>query len=197
MREIVLGAKATQLTKYTIDALAWATNRRGHNKWQGVNVGDIIYQYLLSHDVDLSVLPAHTSVRDPRMVNDIFYINPQNLKYTMKRLEAEGYAILEVKGKRFVSFEFKPDVILTGHGVRFVEKPVHATEVHHIPFKRAGAPTAGAPTDIVLPMPEIPHTRYHATELNELLDRWAERDPEAYAKYADALETTLGVLLDG
>jgi hypothetical protein len=197
MREIVLKSKAYALTRYTIDALAWATNRRGHNKWQGVNVGDIIYQYLLAHDVDLSVEPAHKSRNDPRTVNDVFYINPQNLKYTMRRLEAEGYATLEVKGKRFVSFEFNADVILTGHGVRFTEKAVHASEVHHIPFKKAGVPTAGAPTDIVLPMPEIPHTRYHATELNELLDRWAERDPEAYARYADQLEITLGVLLDG
>jgi hypothetical protein len=174
VRTIELGGRTVYgTTKSIIDAVAWASIRRGNTPWKGTNVVDIMRQYLLDHGADPDTY------------------NPHRMRYVLRRLDEEGFATLTANGKRFVKFEFKPDVDLR------MDQPEFTT-------KRAAVKAFVSSDDIVLvndddsglPIPNVKPERYQKDELDRLLDAFWEAKPETYSNYIDRLIQGLKSVLE-
>lgn len=104
------------------------------------------------------------------------YTAPQ-LSYVLRLLADKKFAEIKIGDKGITYFAFLPDVQLNGHTPEFKEAPKAVTHVEprlHV-------------TD--LPLPNIP--RYLKEDLDNLLDKFYEHDPEGYANYADKLKAAL------
>ena len=187
MRKIELKGKVYGSTRQIVEALAWATNRRGRITWKSEsNVVHLIVKYLDDHNVSLRSDTLHG-------------VNHQ-VRNTMKRLVAEGYAeIAQAKpGTSYTMFRFKDDVDITGYTPMFtdsegrVERREVGREVVVGNDNPAHVITAG-PIDIPLPPAPKP-ARYLEDDVNKALDTWAERDAEGYAKWAETVTERLGAL---
>jgi hypothetical protein len=171
VRTIELSGTATYgTTKKVIDALAWASMRRGINAWKGNNVIDIIRAYLIEHGADGEVYNAH------------------RMRYVMRRLDREGYATLTANGKRYTKFEWHGDVDLRCDLPEFVtnKSPV---------FVQADDILIVDDDDSGLPMPQDKPERYRADELNLQLDKFFEAKPDVYGNYVDKLIRSLEKML--
>jgi len=178
VRELELNGKVFTRTRETIDALAWATNRRGRITWTDpLNVTTKIIKYLRDHNVSLPVF------NDERALLNHY-------RNVIDRLVVEGWAESKAGGSRdaLTMFKFKDDVVLSGH------EPQYNT-----PIVKVGEDT-GTINDLLLdvPLPSLPSPpRYKLEEVNKLLDTWADKDTEGYATWVDSLVQRLGVLLNG
>jgi hypothetical protein len=197
MREISLQGRTNKTTREMVEAIAWATNRRGRNPWKSsdnASVVTVIQEYLHEHNVSLIGGTDKQSART---------------KYALNRLVAEGYAYSKFKGedasKRMVEFGFHPDVNLTGYTPKFKAVPLIADVGADI------GPITPTPVDAdrkyqvlinpnpppIVPLPPIIIPRYKEDEIEALLDKWAQKDSEAYADWADKLIATLKVIVNG
>lgn len=181
MRKIKLSGREYATTKYTLEAIVWATNRRGRVSWKDNNgVSTQIIGYLKEHKVDLPDL------------------NAKRVAHVINRLVNEGYAWVKYGGHggygtKIVEFGFKEDVNLTGYTPQY-EKGEWEKMKNSLPEQTpAVLPTPIPPP----PLPPIPYQRYHAIEIDDLLHRWALQDAEGYAEWADKLIAHLGVILNG
>lgn len=200
MREIDVKGKQYSQTRYAIDCLAWATNRRGHNRWASDDVATSVYNYLVQNHVDMATVDFRGR---PGVL-----VNSHHIQNAMERLVKAGLAKVKYtpgRYKRVAEFEFAADVILTGHDVnkrdpidRLKESATRDAEISKGVGKIVTALTGPPPKlDIVLPMPEIPLKPYRHDEVTDLLSQWQKADADAHADYIDTLITTLKVLLGG
>jgi hypothetical protein len=193
MRDIELKGKVFKNTRQTVDALAWATNRRGRITWiDDRHVVGKIRQYLIDHHVKLH--------------NDNAKDMERHIRLTINRLVNEGYAEAKGGGVRnaLTSFRFKDDVNITGYTPIFVDpnKPEvvsvydGATPEPVTPPITHQALMPNALANLSMPLPEMPKPdRYMKAEVDRLLERWAEFDPDSYANWVDQLMQRLGVVL--
>jgi hypothetical protein len=189
MRDLELKGKMFKNTRQTIDALAWATNRRGRITWtDDRHVVGKIRQYLVEHHVKLHTDDVRTMERHMRL--------------TIDRLVDEGYAEVKTGGIRnaLTSFRFKDDVNITGYTPIFVDP--NKPEVAVVSDVAVTPPTTHQPlmpnalANLTMPLPELPKPdRYMKAEIDSLLDRWADVDVDSYANWADQLMQRLGVVL--
>lgn len=182
MRQIELEGKVYTTTQEVIDALAWATVRRGRTRWTGDNVIRQVHIYLLDHGADAEKY------------------NLKRLTYVMKQLSDAGYATLTTVGKRYTSFEFKDDVDLRFDPPSFTQVKAFADPDVVVETPKETPPLAVEGVKVSthatgLPILSARPERYKAEELSKLLDEFADHDPEAYADYADATITGLRSLL--
>jgi len=181
VRDIKLKGKVYKTTRQNVDALAWATNRRGRNPWKDdENVVVAIWEYLCEHGVEL--------------MDTATYGGSRQLRNAMMRLVKEGYAeVAPIKaGSHFTMFKFKDDVNLNGHTPRMIERPTenYIAEAHQYPA-RGPAPSIG----MDMPLPPGPKpVRYKEEDINKYLDKWAENNPEDYAQWAEVLVERLGAI---
>lgn len=113
--------------------------------------------------------------RHHAVVGDLF--KPAQLTYVLKLLADKKFAEIKNSDKGVTYFAFLPDVQLNGHSPVFKEAPKAVTyEVSQVHV-----------TD--LPLPNVP--RYLKEDLDNLLDKFYEHDPEGYADYADKLKAAL------
>jgi hypothetical protein len=157
-------------TKNVIDALAWASMRRGNNAWKGNNVIDVIRSYLIEHGAD----------------GDLY--NATRLRYVMRRLDEEGYASLTTHGKRYIKFEWHGDVDLRSDLPDFVTSKTPV-------FVQADDILIVDDDDSGLPLPQDKPVRYRAEELNTQLDKFFEVKPDVYGNYVDKLIRSLEKML--
>jgi hypothetical protein len=172
VRPIVFDHKVYGTTWQTIDALAWATVRRGRNAWKSENVVQTIRAYLLDHGAHPDIYPA------------------SRITSVMRTLDDEGFAtLISSEGRRYIKFEFLPDVDLLRPTPEFVGK-------------KSTVSPEDIETDVLiqedelgLPIPQVKPDRYLAGEINSLLDKFADLKPEAYAQYAERLVAGLKTVL--
>jgi hypothetical protein len=202
VREIELEGKVYLSTRNTIDALAWATNRRGRNTWtHKSNVVPVIAKYLADHRVQIGTENFSVSNINGR------------IRTTIWRLVQEGFAeITRANGTTgsYTSFRFKDDVNLNGHSPVFLPegpdtRPTYRkgsdSPTHKIPntagrdLAERGLNVSDVAIDLDVPLPPGPKpVRYHESEVNDALDKWAANNPEAYAEWADSVVERLGAL---
>lgn len=190
MRNLELKGKVFKNTRQTIDALAWATNRRGRITWtDDRHVVGKIRQYLIDHHVHLHASDARTMERHMRL--------------TIDKLVREGYAEVKDGGVRnaLTSFRFKDDVNITGYTPVF-DDPNPRTVVVEVNDTAIPTPTTPTPVmpnalaSLAMPLPDIPKPdRYMKAEVDGLLDRWADADADSYANWVDQLMQRLGLVL--
>jgi hypothetical protein len=189
MRELVMPKRVTNSTRTALDALAWASYRRGNNPWQGDNVAKTVVDYLNKHNV-------------PVIEDDI---TPIKLGRVMRELAAFDLATTKNEGERgAVSwFQFHPELDLSKARVGMVIKEERLEDkVNKILHpENAAREIPVLPLHTVLPLPDVPPPppppRYRAEEINTLLDAYAEMDSEAYATYADRLLEVLRMVTNG
>lgn len=189
MREIKFDSKVYSHTKYAVDAIAWATNRRGHNRWEGDDVVNQVHEYLIRNNVKMETLDYRG--------RDRMLVGARHIERAMVRLTEVGLARIKRRegGTTIVSFEFEPDVILTGHSV---DKNETGDPIDRLKEAAAEPRVASAITELVdMPMPELPFHPYRHDELTELLSSWQKRDGDAHADYIDRLIDTLKVVVNG
>lgn len=178
MKKIKIPAGSKQQTRINVPAVAWATNRRGHNSWKSDNVTEDIRKYLETHNVVIH--PAQT------------------IGATLRWFEDKGYGVRIIKGKRTVFFKFNDDVILTGMEPIF--QPSEEEEVATLPESN---PTeaklvtinSNNPALTKLVVPPLPPTPeevlkpplYRFVEFMEAVDKWADKKPEDYVKWVNAV----------
>jgi hypothetical protein len=198
MRQIVLKGKTYETTRQMVDALAWATNRRGRVPWKdSVNVILSIVSYLEAHNVDIANADHKGHGRGG------------GVRYVINKLVNEGYAEVATAGdnKVLTMFKFKDDVDLNGHMPKFkrLEPPGEPlssgfTNMRPAPvaYDNAGSEGRTEYVDsriIEMPLPPAPKPeRYLSSNVNAALDTWAERDADAYAKWAETLLERLAAL---
>lgn len=188
MREIQLEGKVYAHTKYAISAIAWATNRRGHNEWESDDVVATIYDYLIRNNVKMETTDYRG--RDKVLVG-VAHVERAIIRLVEAKLAHATWSS-HPRHRRLIKFGFEPDVTLTGHSVDKlpVSEPVVAEH-------RLSGVAEPVKLDIQLPMPEIPYKPYRHEEVTDLLQRWQKADAEAHANYIDTLIETLKVVLDG
>src|SRR5678816_1535424 len=100
MRQIELKGKTYETTRQMVDALAWATNRRGRAPWKDSNVIHAIIAYLEAHNVDIANADHKGHGRGG------------GVRYVIDKLVKEGYAEIATAGgsRTYVMFKFKDDV---------------------------------------------------------------------------------------
>jgi hypothetical protein len=179
MRDLKLRGKVYKTTKQLLAGLAWATNRRGRNPWEAkgiLTVPSMVVGYLEDHDV---VLPES--------------IGFNSMKSLMDRLVGEGWADSKRDEKgHIVFFKFKEDVNLNGFEPKFRDKGGTAPVTPAATEASDGHLLPGSP---VLPeLPYVPMPRYMEAEVNDLLSRWADKDPDTYAEWVDQLLPRLRAL---
>lgn len=181
MREIEFKDKVYAHTQYAVDAIAWATNRRGHNRWESDDVTDTIVDYLKKNNVELVTKSFNGK--------DDVIVNRSAIRRAMLRLAEAKLARVKNSdnARHIIEFEFAPDVILTGHGVNRTGEAAKMADEAAKPVK----------LDIELPMPETPFQRYRHDEIDRLLLEHNQRDPDGHADYIDRLIETLKVVLYG
>jgi len=158
-------SKVYQTTWDMVDAIAWATNRRGRNTWKSSNVAQQIRDYILDHGGHPDMYPRSRVVA------------------VMNKLTNEGYATLSTEGKRYTSFRFFPDVNLNRDTPEFVGRKsmIEPADLDDNVIFVNDDEVGG------LPVPQEKPERWMANEINQWLDKFAEQSPETYAKYAERL----------
>ena len=195
MRKIIFPANTHAKTKDNVEALAWATTRRGSRVWQSSNVKGQIEQYL----------------------KDQGYESQQEWNTTLKWLESKGYAHAQYGDghKRRLKFEFDKDVILSGYSPkrdesvierenREVEENVYrpADKLDQIVWGNPPEKVADGSSNGQVPekakvaaeekvaMPPLPENFVkpeHWDELQAMLMAWAKAEPEVYGEWAKTL----------
>lgn len=204
MRKLEFPTGTRPATKARVSAVAWATNRRGRVPWKSSNVTTQISEYLAECGYVITTL---------------------DIAYVMKWVEDHKYGYRRSKpgGKRTLEFGFLKDVELTGHSPDGLEKIVKPGHVLAPPPSTAAQPTVtptpavlsngltpttqsghvavmerpAAKVEIDVPLPGAPEHApiYRIGELTELLNRWADMDPDAYAGWVDRALAQLGAVL--
>lgn len=186
-------------TKDRVEAVAWATYRRGREAWEGNNLPSRIATYL-------------TELGYPMSNNDA--------RYVIEWVEKNKFGYFEQKAgpngrTRYVKFNFyrnfdiskcRPDGLKTEEQKKD-EKAVVATlngdspntgvtqPVDSDPIEKLKAEAVKAASPVVAPpLPfEAPKPRpYLLDELDAKLIAWADVDPEGYAKWIDSVIESFG-----
>lgn len=179
MREIDVG-RSTWRTKEMIAAIAWATNRRGHNSWK---VSEETRNRSVSNDI-LAYLKAHNVKLDDG------WTGPR-ITYVLKLLAGKGFAKIRMHVYGVSEFKFDDDVILSGYMPDFFDQVTVNPSVEKVAERVEEAIQLPPAKILNLPMPGVKPPRYRADAINDLLDRYADVDPDGYADYADKLVTLL------
>lgn len=184
MRKIEFPPGTSPETKERVGAVAWATLRRAQASWKGNNVNEDIRDYISEHS---GYVMSSTDI---------------NMVFHWVQKQGYGFAKTDPSGKkRLVEFGFNLDVDLTpfpqppskltrqaaklagqlqthmNGATAVLVAPSEAEETGEDTQKGTAPPLPGQP---------LKPPRYVEAELNKGLDNWAEKDPEAYAEWADA-----------
>jgi deoxycytidylate deaminase len=187
MRELKLPMRTTQRTSDVLNAIAWASARRGNVPWEHNDVPQEALNYLNTHKVDV--------LRQG--------ITRERIHRLMCLADSNGLAHAKFNGSRGTIswFQFAPDVDLskatvTGKVLETVVGTASPTDSMQARVTRVMAKQTD--TELPeLPLPTVPVVRWKAEEINTLLDAYSEADPEAYASYADRLCEVLKVVTGG
>lgn len=214
---VKLGEKFKQLeypdgthsfTKARIEAVAWATYRRGHAKWEGHNIPNQIASYLTNlgypmrnedaryviewvakHKFGYATL-ANVGTKDRKRYAEFNFFR----NYDISNCTPKGLLQHKVKGqpanlvKNTVSNGSAPELEAVVHD----EPQTHIDPVDHLKQRaeeeRARQVEMAKPV-LTPPMPfEPPKPKpYRLEQLDELLTDWADVDPENYAKWVDGV----------